>query len=344
MIPTEQLNVLWLNLTEQPTMVERLRHELTRLTQSPAYQCWHKSNPRKPFELESRGDDDSNDLLAELGLRTGRQLNVKVNRMGRRIFVTDGAWVANVMRVFPDADESETLVSYVAENGLDAWADVVVDPAAGCGHTPIGFVGHARRIAMDANARAIVLEKINALLNGFDQDRLTTVVNDMRSGFPTTLKVGGNVLFLANVPFAPAPGKPGRVALNAHGGETGGDLQLAAFRFVRSFQKVHSQPVKACFLTWTLGNRKNNFWEAVERCKRIFPERDVRWCLIDDGYDNGDMPNPAPIEMALNHMATSQYVVESDDPNEDLQEQYRTLASDLMKKHYTDAAYGMIEI
>lgn len=337
MLSTESLNLLWLRFSAEPGLADTLREELNTLCERPGYQAWHRSEPRAPFAVEG-----SFPALERVGLLQDGQLQVKVNRIGEKVFVTDGAWMDHVMRVFPDPDEAFVLLDYVKEQQLEEWPALVVDTAAGSGHTPLGFPGSVPRVACDVNVRALTYASINGRINGFTANTFATLLNDMKLGFPEHLKARGNTLFLNNVPFAPSP-DASLLALNSGGGETGADLQLASFRLVEKFHREHRVPVRACFLTWTLGDIRRDEWEVPVLCREIFPGAKIRWSLIQHDYDAPELPNPSPLEPMLAHLAKSQYAVNRADAAGN-EARFRALGEKLTAAGYTHIAYGMLDV
>ncbi|KYG68032.1 hypothetical protein AZI87_01820 [Bdellovibrio bacteriovorus] len=337
MLQTENLNKIWLTLSSNSSLKKKVHGELERLFQEPTYQGWWKTEPRTPFELSL---PDLFPTLKHVGFIDGARLLVKVNQIGFRLFVTDGAWVQSPMRVFPDPDEALVLLKHVEKKGLHTWADWVIDPAAGCGHTPLGFQGSAKRIFCDANARALTFASLNALINDLASEHCFGLLNDMNRKFPTPLRLQGKTLFLTNVPFAPAP-DDSSLALNSGGGEHGADLQIASFELVKKFSEQNSVPVRACFLTWTLGNATSNEWEVPRLCQDIFPTAKIQWTLEQHDYDAPDLPNPAPLRSMLRHLARSQYVVKHE--NKNVEEAYENLADKLQAQGFTHIAYGFLD-
>ncbi len=339
-IPTEHLNLLWLDVAQDEPFLTALRTCLDQLHRSEAYQHWLGGESREPFALARAAAVPGLDCLQRAGLVQDGRLGVKVNRIGERLFITDGAWVSHVLRVFPDPDEALILLGHARERGLLEWADWVVDPAAGCGHTPIGFPGRARRLSCDANARALLYASLNARLNGLGPERFQAVFNDMTRGLPPTFRPDGNVLFFTNVPFAPSARK-GDLALNSAGGKTGVDLQVAAFQLVRRFRQENAVPVRACFLIWTVGSVERDEWEAVSLCREMFAGRTLEWSIFKE-YEGQEMPNPTPIADALRDLAASQYAVTPRDPG--VERAYDALARELLARGHTHVAYGMLEL
>ncbi len=341
MVTTEHINKLWLKLSTNPELTQKLRAELEALYESRPYQDWWGSEPLEPYELSSDQEKNAK-KISELGLKNATQptLPIKINKIGAKIFITDGAWVKNPMRVFPDPDEALVLLKHVEENNLTDWPDYVIDTGAGCGHTPLGFNGRAQRIFCDANARALTFASINALLNGMNSDECFGLLNDMNKQLPSMLKLSGKTLFLANVPFAPAPDYES-LAINSGGGPHGSDLQLASFRLVKKFHEQNKGPVKACFLTWTLGSLESDEWEVPRLCREVFPDAEIRWSLEHHDYDAPELPNPAPLAPMLQHLAESQYAV--DRTNDSVQDAYRQLAETLLSEGFTHIAYGFLD-
>jgi hypothetical protein len=339
-IPTEHLNVLWLDVAQDPRRLSELRECLDALQRSEPYQHWWKFESREPFALARATSVPGLERLERAGLVQGGRLGVKVNRIDDKLFITDGAWVSHLLRVFPDPDEALLLLGHARRRGLIDWADWVIDPAAGCGHTPIGFPGRARRISCDANARAILFASINARLNQLGPERFLALFNDMNAGLPPVLRIDGNVLFFTNVPFAPSA-RRGDLALNSAGGSTGADLQVAAFQLVRRFHHEHQVPVRACFLTWTVGSLERDEWEVPQLCREMFAGRKIEWSIFEN-YEGQEMPNPTPIADALMDLASSQYAVSPRDPH--VEQAYAELARRLIRQGHTHVAYGMLEL
>ena len=337
MLSTESLNLLWLRFSAEPALAASLRGELSSLFETSAYREWHRSEPREPFS-----PDGAFPHLESAGLLREGKLQVKVNRIGEKLFVTDGAWVDHVMRVFPDPDEAFVLLDYVKEHGLETWPALVVDTAAGSGHTPLGFPGSVPRVACDVNVRALAYASINGRINGFNATTFATLLNDMKLGFPSHLKPPGNTLFLNNVPFAPSP-DDSSLALNSGGGETGADLQAASFRLVEKFHRENRVPVRACFLTWTLGDIRRDHWEVPALCEEIFPGAKIRWTMIQHDYDAPELPNPSPLGPMLDHLAKSQYAVNRENANGNVA-RFRRLGAKLEAAGYTHIAYGMLDV
>lgn len=340
MISTEHLNVLWLEVARDPRLAEGLRECLAALQQNEAYGHWLKHESREPFALARAAAVPGIERLERAGLIEDGHLGVKVNQIGEKLFITDGAWVSHVLRVFPDPDEALLLLGHARRQGLVEWADWVIDPAAGCGHTPLGFPGRARRISCDVNARAILYASINARLNQVGSEQFLPLLNDMNAGLSPVLRVEGKVLFFANVPFAPAA-RRGDLALNSAGGSTGADFQVASFELVRRFHQEHQGPVRACFLTWTVGSVERDAWEVPDLCRKIFADRKIAWSIFES-YEGQEMPNPTPLAEALTDLAKSQYAVSPGDPS--VEQAYGELAQRLARQGHTHVAYGMLDL
>lgn len=336
---TERLNVLWLDLAKSRDAAQELREALIEVADSQAYRTWVASEPRIPFMLAAGPLSRASKVLERADLVTGPILRIKINRIGERVFITDGAWVSHLLRVFPDPDEALLLIDFARERGYEDWADWVIDPAAGCGHTPLGLGGNARRIACDANVRALLYSRINALLNGFEKRNFESVLNDMNAGFPSHFGLGTEKrLVLTNVPFAPEPSR-GALALNSGGGRTGADLQAASFKFVRDLHEKDGAATRACFLTWTVGSAANDEWQVPSMCREVFAGAPVRWTLVDHDYDAPEFDNPAPLPAMLSYLAGSQYSVSTESL-----EPFENLSQDLEAEGYSHIAYGVLEV
>ncbi len=198
MLETEQLNMLLIAVTKSPVKLDRMKRAVLTAYNSEDYQEWLSGDCREAPVLSS----ESEFSLQEFGLIENGRLLIKINRLRTKYFLTDGAWVDHRLRVFPDPDEAELLVTYARQNQLDQSAEWVIDPAAGCGHTPIAIDGNAKRVSCDVNARAVLFATLNSRLNGMTSDGFISFLNNMNDGFPSMMPITGNTLILANVPFA----------------------------------------------------------------------------------------------------------------------------------------------
>ncbi|KHD87363.1 MAG: hypothetical protein OM95_14785 [Bdellovibrio sp. ArHS] len=136
MLATEELNRIWLTISKDQTLKKNVHHELAQLYQDELYQKWWSSDPRLPFVV---AEDPRFPILRSLAFIQNQQLQVKINRIASRLFITDGAWMPTPMRVFPDPDEALVLLKYCERNKLQHWAEWVIDPAAGRRRTRCGF-------------------------------------------------------------------------------------------------------------------------------------------------------------------------------------------------------------
>ncbi|KHD87362.1 MAG: hypothetical protein OM95_14780 [Bdellovibrio sp. ArHS] len=118
-------------------------------------------------------------------------------------------------------------------------------------------------------------------------------------------------------------------------------MQIASFQLVKKFAEQNAVPIRACFLTWTLGTQENNEWEVPRLCQKIFPAAKIQWCLEQHDYDAPDLPNPAPISSMLEHLAKSQYVVTQDASA--VERAYQKLAQKLLDEGFTHIAYGFLD-
>ena len=162
MLSTDDIFLLSAELLSDVEFGRLLRKQLLAVHASPSYQAWLGSLAEtEPFIL-SDGAVDARLLERARLARSGRLL-VKLNRTGDNVFLTDGVWVEQRVRVFPFCDESAALVGFVREAGFAGWANWTLDLATGCGVNAIALGG--RSLAFDINPRALAYAAANRALN-----------------------------------------------------------------------------------------------------------------------------------------------------------------------------------
>ena len=346
MIDTDCLFLIASDLKADATSTRALATQLRELYYSEPYQNWAGSlSERNPFILPVDFDDD---VLSRFSFARDRRLLVKLNIIGTRIFVTDGVWVDPRVRVFPFCDESSSLLHYVNQQGLADWADIVIDLATGCGHSIISYSGTAQRLAFDINPRALSYVVINQLLNAVTSNELTTFINDIRDGIPKIVapKRGQRILFLANMPFAPAPAQK-EVPLTTNGGKNGMDFQVATFKAIRDFVARVDCEVRACMLGVTPGKQAEDSWILVDEAREYFGPHQLTWRLLPnekifrvDGVR--ELDNPSPILNALSRLGScGLYYDDSEKPR--VQAAFEDVGKALQSEGCPDIAYGIVE-
>ncbi|MBM0207566.1 hypothetical protein JNW90_34785 [Micromonospora sp. STR1s_5] len=350
MVEVEYLFAATTRMRSDPEFADAVREQIGTLFASVAYQSWLSGGlaEKDPFELPA---DLHIGAIEHAGLVRAGTLDVKINAIGRQLFLTDGVWVRQAARVFPFADESRALLQYVERRGLGQWAELVIDLAAGCGHNAFGFVGTAESAAFDVSPRAIAYLGLNRVLNDISARRSLIALNDIRDGIPDALtsSFSRRVLFLANMPFGPAPAR-GILPPTSDGGASGADLQFATIEAIKTFAQRDkgSRELRACLLALTVGDRATDRWEVVEQAKAQFGDMNVSWELLRDekifrisGVREQD--NPAPVAVCFPRIADCRLYVREEESGP-LRAAYSELATELESAGWPDMAYGIVDI
>jgi hypothetical protein len=348
MLSTDDIFLLSMELASDARFGRLLGDQLRAIQASSPYRDWLGTLAEvEPFVLSDMADVP---LLERARLARSGRLLAKLNRTGDGIFLTDGVWVEPSVRVFPFCDESAALIGFVRKTGLAGWAGWTLDLATGCGLNAMALGG--RSFALDINPRALGYAAVNRALNGIPGEDCVLVLNDIRDGIPKGVVPGldEHVLILANMPFGPAP-SPDALPLTSNGGESGADLQMAAYcaveRFVRSAKGRFS--VRACLMGLTVGDHAAGRWDIVERAIERFGADRVRWHLLSgehvlriDGVRQ--LGNPAPVAIALPGLASCRLYT----PDESERIAKIAAFADLARRHQArgnpDIAYGIVEV
>jgi hypothetical protein len=350
MIATDVIFQLATVIKADQGLAETLRQQLMSIYQSERYTAWRQGglSEKSPFEIE---DDSRTNVPGLSSLIVEGRLQVKLNHIHSRIFLTDGVWVHPSIRVFPFCDESETLFGYLRYQNLLSWAHWIFDLASGCGHNILAFDDTKQRIAFDINPRALAYLTLNQALNGLSHRKHITAMNDIRDGIPGALAnaVNGPVLVVANMPFGIAPASAD-LPLTSNGGAMGMALQIATFKALQDFINLWRSnfPVRACLLAIAIGDRKHNRWEVVEEARRYFGQDRVQWALLKDEKIfriNGirEQDNPSPIVSALSRRVDCRLYFD-DAEREAKKAEFSKHARRLTEQGYPDIAYGIIDI
>lgn len=335
-------------LGRDPRLAEALATAARALHARPDYAAWHAGGLTEGTPFEAGAPLPA--ALADLGLATGARSLAKVNLLDGKVFLTDGVWVDKADRVFPFADESETLIRHAAARVPGVEPDLVVDLATGCGHSAIGYPGEVRRFALDINPRALAYARINGAMNGVS-DSLQVLANDVRAGVPAAVREthATRVLFLANMPFGPSAGR-GVLPLTSDGGESGVDLQLATVDAIDGFARAMgpSCRVRASIMGMTVGAPDLDRWEMMDPAIERFGADRVRWTHLPDelvyrvdGLRAGG--NPSPLAEALSHMADCRLYF-TDESRPSVKARWRDLADSLGRRGWTHMAYGIVDV
>jgi hypothetical protein len=348
MLSTDDIFLLSMELASNTTFSRALNDQLSAICASPFYLGWLGTMAEaEPFALSDTADIP---LLERSGLACSGRLLAKLNRTEAGIFLTDGVWIEPQVRVFPFCDESVALIGFVQKTGLAGWADWTLDLATGCGHNAMAL--GTPSVAFDINPRALAYATVNRALNGIPGEDCFLALNDIRDGIPKTVgpDLEGHVLVLANMPFGPAPSSDA-LPLTSNGGESGADLQIAAYRaidrFVRSAKGRFS--VRACLMGLSVGDREANRWDLVERAVEHFGANRVKWHLLSEEHvfridGVRQLLNPAPVAIAMPGLASCRLYTPNESERIAKVEAFTNLAKRHQDRGNPDIAYGIVEI
>jgi hypothetical protein len=348
MLSTDDIFLLSTELASDANFSHVLSDQLRAIHASPPYRDWLGTVAEvEPFALSDVADVP---LLERARLASSGRLLSKLNCTEAGIFLTDGVWIEPRVRVFPFCDESAALIGFVRKTGLAGWADWTLDLATGCGLNAMALGGQS--VAFDINPRALAYATVNRALNGIPGEDCVLALNDIRDGIPKAVgpDLEGHVLILANMPFGPAP-SPDALPLTSNGGESGADLQIAAYRaierFVRSAKGRFS--VRACLMGLSVGDHAANRWDIVERAIERFGADRVKWHLLSEEHvfridGVRQLVNPAPVSIAMPGLASCRLYT----PDESERIVKIAAFAKLAKRHQArgnpDIAYGIVEI
>jgi hypothetical protein len=348
MLSTDDLFLLSTEVASNARFSRVLNEQLRAIHASLPYRDWLGTVAEvQPFELSDVADVP---LLEKAGLASSGRLLAKLNLTESGIFLTDGVWIEPRVRVFPFCDESVALIGFVRKSGLAGWADWTLDLATGCGLNAMSLGGQS--VAFDINPRALAYATVNRALNGILGENCVLALNDIRDGIPKAVgpDLRGHVLILANLPFGPAPSADA-LPLTSNGGESGIDLQIAAYRaierFVRSANGRFS--VRACLMGLSVGDHAANRWDIVERAIEHFGADRVKWHLLSEEHvfridGVRQLENPAPVAVAMPSLASCRLYTPNESERATKIEAFANLAKRHQDRGNPDIAYGIVEI
>jgi len=263
----------------------------------------------------------------------------RINFINELPFITDGAWHTDPVYIY--TDEAEAILDYIANGNLAAGVDAIVDPACGCGHTPIGFAGSLIRYGFDFNPRAIAFTKINAWLNGL---AVTTHIQDIDRGLPANFPQPNAIraLFTINMPFAISP-QAGALPIVRDGGDEGLRWTRSALQAIQAHIQAGS---KAVVLTYSLGYREDDRWQALEYARSLYANVPIKWTLIPGEIWRVGMykqePNPMSLVESLHKKADDEQIPA--EKREQLRDAYQKLAQELVANGWDSLGAGILEI
>lgn len=337
MISTDDLTKIYMDLSAGDKS-HAVFAEIDALWATESYKAWHtdKGNHIRPFHIEGAWK-----YLRTSGLVDDSSLQVRINKIGNRYFLTDGPWLSHRFAAFPYSEEAESLLDYAYHERLHLWADTIVDMSAGCGHTPLGMETEADRYVYDINARALGYARLNALINRLPQSRVSIALNDVKRSLPVSLlsSHGRRVLFLFNTPFVPNPSPSSLEAMpiSVDGGAEGEDMQVRSFEVVADFHdRFPDRQVQALFLTWSFGRFRDGYWELQDKCDRILNAK-TKWSyasFLPDEPGNG-----CDVQENFDYLQDSNWLLRKDPA---ISESFAQLAHAQAAKGFAQLGYGIL--
>lgn len=340
-----------------PSVVNDLREALEAIYALPEYQEWlngaseFASQFALPPSFGTELSSGTKRLLDRFGIINGSFVEVKIDRHGARVHITDGGWVPIQYRVFPYADESKLLCDYVVNKGLYDGADLMIDPACGCGHHGLALSMIPTRVYLDINIRALAFCRINSILSNTEQ--MLSGINDIRRGFPLLFDrlQCEKALIVVNMPFAIFPQGPNLPqALAQDGGDRGIILTFAALEAVAALAKrvPGIRHLQLAMLFYSLGSKRLQKWdwEVERKASTLFADADISVTIPSEkmwrvnGVKSEDNP------MDLERMAKKAYCGQTFAPSEmgPALKGYRELEQRFRNEGYSHLGYGILDV
>jgi hypothetical protein len=324
----------------------------------PEYQSWlnressHAGRFQLPVHFGANLSTTGRRILERFGLINGTFLEVKIDKHGNRIHLTDGGWVPSSFRVYPYSDESQILCSYIHQHKLANEVDLLLDPACGCGHHGLALSTIPIRAYLDINLRALAFCRINSILSSTEQ--MLSGLNDIRQGFPLIFNQihSKSALVVVNMPFAIHPKKetlPPTLAQD--GGDRGVALTFAALNATRQLASKAKgiEMMRLVILFYSLGSRKSGswHWEVEDRARAMFPGSRAVVTLLEGERMwrvNGVKaePNPMPLGRMKTKAQCRHTFLESQ--ASDAEAGYVALTNQFANFGYTHLGYGILDI
>ena len=337
MISTDDLTKIYLDLSAEHKS-DAILAEIDALWSSESYKAWHADKDNQVHAFRIEGDWK---YLTETGFIRDSSLQIRINKIGNRYFLTDAPWLSHRFAAFPYSEESESLISHAYHERLHLWADTIIDMSAGCGHTPLGIQVEADRYVYDINARALAYARLNALINRLPESRVSIAFNDMKKNLPPSLLSlrGRKVLFLFNTPFVPNPSPSSLEAMpiSVDGGAVGSDLQVRSFEVVAEFKRrFPEKQVRALFLTWSFGRFHDGFWDLQEQCDKILNAK-TKWSFAS--FLSDEPGNGCDVQENFDYLQDSSWVLRKDPI---VAKSFAQLADDQASKGFAQLGYGIL--
>jgi len=280
------------------------------------------------------------EMLQEVGIISADGVaQYRVHNIGTQVFITDGVWQRERWSLFPFTDESQQIVNYVNSGNLAKGVHTVIDPACGCGHTPLAIIQPTKRIGLDINQRAAFFTHLNAHLNGVS---LQFIQNDILLGLPID-EVDNGVLFVTNMPFAITP-YAGAISIAGDGGRTGTTYSVA---FLKALTRYQHSGARLVMLTYSLGTSDQTQWEIEQQARALFPQEQISWQLVGEKVWRTGLtltePNPMPLVAGLPKKVEHLYE-QNPQKYQQAYDGYRQLALELTQEGWGVLGGGILEV
>jgi len=338
--------------SEEPGKISEFYNALRNIYESQSYQDYlnRESVAVHPYQVdENFGEDisfDVRNMLDWSGLLNGSILEARIDDHMGRIHLTDGPWVPASYRVYPYSDESAAICSYIKDKGYHIEADLLIDPASGCGHHGLGLPEIPAQAYYDVNPRAAIFCRINSILAG--AQRMQSGLNDLRDGMPLMLRMvkAEYALVTVNMPFAIYPkgnALPGSLAQD--GGDRGAALTFAALEAVKEWadNSPHVSKMRLVLLFYSLGDGK--VWEVAERAEELLGVQcDTRLLTGErmwrvNGAKAQDNPMPLSAMVTKANCLHTYSAIDQDDARDG----YLKLQALYERSGYTHLGYGLLD-
>lgn len=286
-------------------------------------------------------------ILLKYNLLIGDCLQIKIDKFSDRIFITDEISTKSSIRVHPYKDEGVDIYNYIKKLKIDSWADVLIDPACGCGHHGVNFSKSIDQVfSFDVNRRCLVMSRINAKLHKVSNIR--HIENNICRSFPKIcLSRNDNILITVNMPFGIFPYKYSSKSLSQDGKENDASyLSICALNQLNKFLYKYSN-YRIIFLYCSVGNLKKNKWKIVEEANKIFSKCEISNTIISGDKllrINGKKIESNPMDIRKLSKKANCRVTFTDEERENVKENYKKISEKLFNQGDTHLVYGLIDI
>lgn len=338
-------------------VVDGLNEALEAIYALPDYQQWldgaseFASQYSLPPNFGTELSGPTKRLLERFLIINGSFVEVKIDKHGNRVHLTDGGWVPSAYRVYPYADESKLLCDYIVGAGLHDGTQLLIDPACGCGHHGLALSMIPTRVYLDINIRALAFCRINSILSGSEQ--MLSGINDIRQGFPLLFDHlhCDRALVVVNMPFAIFPQGPDLPqTLAQDGGDRGVALTFAVLEAVKKLARTAPsiKQLRLVMLFYSLGARRAGgwHWEVEDKARMLFPDADVSVTTPAEKMwrVNGVKAENSPMDLSRMDQKARCRQTFAPDEMEPARKGYLALEAQFRKEGYSHLGYGILDV